>query len=83
MVLKGTAPDLSHCAGAEALTKRMGRRCAAGGGARLRGSILAEVDPSSYFQPPPPNPKQIEEEGATPSPKLAFFGPSLLLDSLL
>lgn len=33
--------------------------------------------------PPTPNPKQTEEEGATPSPKLAFFGPSLLLDSLL
>lgn len=29
VVLKGTAPDLSHCAGAEALTKRGG-----GGGAR-------------------------------------------------
>lgn len=37
VVLKGTAPGLSHCAGAEALTKRGG-----GGGARP-GEVRAHV----------------------------------------
>lgn len=76
VVLKGTAPDLSHCAGAEALTKRMGRRCAAGGGARLRGSILAEVDPSSYFQhPQPPTLSRLRKREQLPHPNW----PSLVL----
>lgn len=56
VVLKGTAPDLSHCAGAEARTKG-GTRRAAGGGARSRGSIFAGVSPPSY-----PLPNQAEEE---------------------
>lgn len=54
-----------------------GRASAVRGGALPRGSLLAEVDPSSYLLP-----KQAEEEGASPSPKLTRFGPSLLPASI-
>lgn len=52
------------------------RRRASRGGARLQGSILAEVGPPIY-----PLPKQAKEEEANPSPKITLFGPSPLLAS--
>lgn len=52
------------------------RRRASRGGARLQGSIFAEVGPPNY-----PLPKQAKEEEASPSPKLTLFGPSPLLAS--
>lgn len=55
---------------------RRRRRRASRGGARLQGSILAEVGSPTY-----PLPKQAKEEEASPSPKLTLFGPSLLLAS--
>lgn len=76
VVLKGTAPDLSHCAGAEALTKRGGGEGARSEVVRTHVALLAEVDPSSYLLP-----KQ-SEEGASPSPKLTRFGSSLLPASI-
>lgn len=70
VVLKGTAPDLLYCAGAEVRTKRGGggRRRAAGGGARPHGSIFAEIGPPGY-----PFPNAEEEKKASPSPNLTLF----------
>lgn len=63
VVLKGTAPDLSHCAGAEARTKQGG-----GGGARREvvrayKALFAEVGPPNY-----PLPKQAKRRKQVPHP---------------